>query len=123
MASYYQSTSNNRYYPLHREFVTRQAAASSDGKDTEHATLCLPCYEAAIHGKRIPILSLPAGVDFKNADRIFLSNLTLAEEYMIATARLFVSIIKLSGYQHGERQSGKLGHAIVFPQYVPTVLI
>lgn len=119
MVSYYQSTSNNHYYYLHREFVTSQAAASSDGQDTEHATLCLPCYEAAIHGRKIPILSLAAGVDFGNADRIFLPTLTLAEEYVIATARLFVLIIKLSGYQHGERQSGKLGHAIVFPQYGP----
>ncbi|EFX64428.1 LOW QUALITY PROTEIN: hypothetical protein DAPPUDRAFT_266418 [Daphnia pulex] len=45
--------------------------------------------------------------------------LPTAEEYVIATARLFILIIKLSDYQHGERQSGKLGHAIVFPLYHP----
>ena len=57
------------------------------------------------------------GVHFGNADRIFLPKLTLAEEYVIATARLFMLIIKLAGYQHAERQSGKLGLAIVSPQY------
>jgi hypothetical protein len=117
MASYYQSTTNGQFYHLHREFVKTEPTTSSDSPVLEHATLCLPCYEAATHGKKIPVLSLAAGIDFGNSDRINLPQLTLAEEYVIATARLFVLIIKLAGYQHAERQSGKLGHAIVFPQY------
>ena len=115
MASYYQSTTNGQFYHLHREFVTTEPTTSSDSPVLEHATLSLCCYEAAIHGKKIPVLSLAAGIDFGNSDRINLPKLTLAEEYVIATARLFVLIIKLAGYQHAERQSGKLGHAIVFP--------
>ena len=117
MASYYQSTTNGQFYHLHREFVKTEPTTSSDSPVLEHATLCLCCYEAATHGKKIPVLSLAAGIDFGNSDPINLPKLTLAEEYVIATARLFVLIIKLAGYQHAERQSGKLGHAIVFPQY------
>ena len=45
------------------------------------------------------------------------SKLTLAEEHVIALARLFIVIIKLTGYQHAKPQCGKLGHAIIFPQY------
>lgn len=116
MASYYQSTSTSLYYHLHREFV-RINAATENQQEEECATLCLPCYDTVIHGKKIPILSLAAGIDFGNTDRIFLLKLTLAEEHVIATARLFILIIKLAGYQHAESQSGKLGHAIVFPQY------
>ncbi len=40
----------------------------------------------------------------------------MAEEYVIASARLFIVIIKLTGYEFAERESGKLGHAITFPQ-------
>lgn len=45
------------------------------------------------------------------------SKLTLAEEHVIALARLFIVIIKLTGYQHAKPQCGKLGHAIIFAQY------
>ena len=65
----------------------------------------------------MPIYSLIGGIDFGNADRIFLPKLTLAEEYVISFTRLFIVIIKLAGYQHEERQAGKLGHAIAYPQY------
>lgn len=115
MASYYESPINGCFYHLHREFV--ESITSLNEEDVEHATLCHSCYEALTVDKKIPTFSLALGVDFGNADRIGLLKLTLAEEYVIATARLFISIIKLAGYQHAERQSGKLGHAIVFPQY------
>jgi hypothetical protein len=80
MASYYQSTTNGQFYHLHREFVTTEPTTSSDSPVLEHATLCLCCYEAATHGKKIPVLSLAAGIDFGNSDRINLPKLTLAEE-------------------------------------------
>jgi hypothetical protein len=45
------------------------------------------------------------------------SKLTLAEEHVIALARLFIVIIKLTGYQHAKPQCGKLGHAIISAKY------
>lgn len=111
IVSYFYSPQNQRYYHLHREFVQ----AESDQQYT--TTLCNTCHEALVKEKKLPIFSLAAGIDYGNADRIFLPKLTLAEEYVIAFARLFILIIKLSGYQQSERQAGKLGHAIVFSQY------
>lgn len=84
--------------------------------DVEETVLCDLCYEAAVHHKKLPIHSLAAGMDFGNTDRIKLPELTIPEEYVISQSTLFVSIIKLTGYQHEERQAGKLGHVIVFPQ-------
>jgi hypothetical protein len=70
-----------------------------------------------IRQNKVPTYSLASGIDYGNADRIFLPKLTLAEEHVIALARIFIVIIKLTGYQHGERQCGKLGHAIAYAQY------
>jgi hypothetical protein len=111
IVSYFRSPDTQRYYHLHREFVR----ADRDRHYT--TTLCNTCHEALVQDKKLPTFSLAAGMDFGNADRIFLPKLTLAEEYVLAFARLFILIIKLAGYQRSERQAGKLGHAIVFSQY------
>lgn len=110
IVSYFHSPTNKRYYHLHREYVQEESEQYT-------TTLCTTCHEAIVKEKKLPIFSLAAGIDYGNADRIFLPKLTLAEEYVIAFARLFILIIKLSGYQQSERQAGKLGHAIVFSQY------
>ncbi len=63
------------------------------------------------------IYSLAADRDFGNTNRIHLPELTLVEEHVVAQARVLILIIKLAGYQHAERQAGKMGHAIVYSQY------
>lgn len=50
------------------------------------------------------------------SERIQLPKLTVVEQYVISQACLLVSIIKLLGQQISERQSGKIGHFVVFPQ-------
>ena len=116
--SFYKSKVDSRYYHLHKEFVTSETEASyHENNNVEHATLCHSCFESVHKGTKMPIYSLIGGIDFGNADRIFLPKLTLAEEYVISFTRLFIVIIKLAGYQHEERQAGKLGHAIAYPQY------
>jgi len=45
-----------------------------------------------------------------------LPTLTLAEQYVIAQGRLYVSVVKLCGRQATERQSAMKGHVITFPQ-------
>ena len=74
------------------------------------------------HRKKIPKLSIAGGVDFGLPSRIGLETLTLAEEYLIAQARLLVSIVKLVGSQPTSRQSAKRGHIITFPHNGPTAL-
>ena len=93
-----------------------RAIAGDERGDDEETILCDVCYEGVVQRKKLPTHSLAAGMDFGNTDRIGLPPLTIPEEYVISQSRLLVSIIKLSGYQHAERLSGKLGHVIVFPQ-------
>ena len=89
---------------------------SSDGEDIETTVLCNECFQAVIRQSKLTTYPLASGINFCNSDRIFLPRLTPAEEHVIDFARLYIVIIKLSGYQHAERQSGKLGHAIAFSQ-------
>jgi hypothetical protein len=65
----------------------------------------------------VPKFSIAAGLDFGVSERIQLPKLTIVEQYIISQACLLVSIIKLSGQQILERQSGKMGHFVVFPQH------
>jgi hypothetical protein len=101
---------NGTYYYLHREFVR----LSADNGD-ETATLCKSCLDDTSKNK-IPKFSIAAGVDFGNPGRVDLPFLTLAEQYVIAQGRLYVSVIKLSGRQASERQAAMKGHVITFPQ-------
>jgi hypothetical protein len=64
----------------------------------------------------IPKHSIAAGLDFGLSERLDLPKLTLVEEYVISQARLLVSIVKLTGFHVAQKQSGKRGHVIVFPQ-------
>ena len=82
----------------------------------ETTVLCNECFQAVIRQSKLHTYSLASGIDFVYADHIFLPRLTLAEEHVIAFAGLFFMIIKLSGYQHAERQSGKLSHAVAFAE-------
>ena len=79
-------------------------------------TLCCEFYAAVIKCEKIPKYSIAAGLDFGLSERIELPKLTLVEEYVISQARLLVSIVKLTGFQVAQKQSGKSGHVIVFPQ-------
>lgn len=87
---------------------------SSDGEDIETNVLCNKCFQAVILQSKLPTYSLASSIDFCNADLIFLPR--PVEEHVFAFPRLFIVVIKLTGYQHAERQSGKLGHAIAFAQ-------
>ena len=85
----------------------------------ECATVCSSCYDSIIKRGKLPVHSLSMGIDFGNTDRLLLPKLTIAEEYVLSFSRLYVTIVKLFGYNQENRQSGKLGHTIVFPQYGP----
>ena len=97
------------HYHLHHELI------SKDSHGDETATLCKSCLDD-ISKKKIPKFSVAAGVDFGVPSRIALPSLSLAEQYVIAQGRLYVSVIKLSGRQASERQSAMKGHVITFPQ-------
>lgn len=64
----------------------------------------------------IPKSAIAAEIDFGNHDRIGLEPLSIVKELLISKSRLYVSIVKLVGNRHQERQSAKKGHVIVFPQ-------
>nr|CAH0098455.1 unnamed protein product [Daphnia galeata] len=100
VVSYYLSPVSRKYYYLHREFVTRKRQMSSDGEDIETTVLCNECFQAVIRQSKLPTYSLASGIDFGNTDRIFLPRLTLAEEHVIAFARLFIVVINSHDRTH-----------------------
>ena len=115
VVSYFQS-SNGLYYHLHPEFVT---ATTNDNTKlvSEIATVCEKCHAVLVKPtSQVPKWSIAAGIDFGNPGRIGLPPLRLAEEYVIARVRLYVSIVKLTGYTTASRQHAKQGHVISFPQ-------
>ena len=71
----------------------------------------------------LPPLSIAAGVDFGVPSRIGLPPLSLAEQYVIARARLYASIVKLTAGNSAEQQNFRKGHVITFPQQESADLI
>ncbi|KAI9551024.1 hypothetical protein GHT06_005687 [Daphnia sinensis] len=57
-----------------------------------------------------------AGIDFGVPSRIRLPPLRLAEQYVISRARLYASVIKLTGATSAQRHTARQGHVIAFPQ-------
>ena len=49
-------------------------------------------------------------------DRLNFPNLTLVEELLFARNRLFVNLVKLTGYSLAQQQTAKKSHVITFPQ-------
>jgi len=83
----------------------------------EIVRVCQTCNEQfAKNKKRIPKLSLAAGVDFGILDRLQLPAPSLVEELLISQTRMFVSLVKLVGPSAAQRQSAKKSHVITFPQ-------
>ena len=113
--SYFES-SDNFIYHLHPEFVEKLPLPLS-GDLVEQAKVCAPCWDVLRKdNEHLPKLSIANGIDFGVSSRIKLSQLRLAEQYLIARARLYVSVIKLKGNFNISRQSAKQGHVITFPQ-------
>lgn len=105
---------SGEFYHLHREFVETHDA--SNCPEDERATLCKECYSMINDSGKVPKFSIAAGMDYGVSERIHLPKLTVVEQYVISQECLLVSIVKLSGQQISERQSGKMGHVVVFPQ-------
>ncbi|KAK4027482.1 hypothetical protein OUZ56_016529 [Daphnia magna] len=113
--SHFRSTTG-AYFHLHPEFVTA-ARNETCNVTSETAKLCAGCwYNLGKWQPTIPPLSIAAGIDFGVPGRIRLSPLRLAEQYVIARARLYASVIKLTGATSVQRHSAKQGHVIAFPQ-------
>ncbi|KAK4028499.1 hypothetical protein OUZ56_017768 [Daphnia magna] len=113
--SHFRSTTG-AYFHLHPEFVT--AARDETGSVTsETAKLCAGCwYHLGNRQPTIPPLSIAAGIDFGVPSRIGRPPLHMAEQYVIARARLYASVIKLTGATSAQRHSARQGYVIAFPQ-------
>ena len=106
------TANDGKVYHLHPELV--QTSDGTNGME-EIAALCEAC-DSKVHQNKIPLNSIASGVDFGCAERIDLPKLSLVEEYVIARGCVLVSIVKLSGFNSAEKQRGKKGHIISFPQ-------
>ena len=85
--SVYTSADGTKYH-LHSELVDDML---ENGNIISKCWLCASCNNALMDNKKIPKLSIAAGVDFGDPARIGLPTLTLTEEYLIAQGRLLVS--------------------------------
>ena len=78
---------DDKFYHLHPELL-----------ENNMATLCETCYyQIRRSTPEVPKLSIAAGIDFGNPERLGLTSLTVVEELLIAQSRLYVSIVKLIG--------------------------
>lgn len=96
---------DGRSYHLHPEFVDCQGSVR----------VCQTCRKHLLR-KKIPKLSLAAGIDFGVLDRLGWPPLTLVEELLLSRSRLFVSLVKLVGPTAAQRQVARnKSHVITFP--------
>jgi len=105
-------------YHLHPEFVQH-----SEDKSEHHTLVCGTCMRAISAG-RVPTNSIAAGVDYGDFNRIGLQPLTPMERLLIARARLYNRILKVTrsyGTEPWERQTLK-GHHILFEHNAPTIV-
>jgi hypothetical protein len=113
------TSSNGDVYHLHPQLV--HASDSAIGMDPI-AALCESC-ESKVLQNKIPYNSIASGVDFGSAERLCLTKLSLAEEYVISRGCVLVSIVKLTGFHSSDKQRGKKGHIISFPQPKGAILL
>ena len=125
--SYYHDKMANKFYHLHREFVT------VDKKQVPHVTLCLNCYnsifpqEASQTSKnkpKKPKVSLASGFDFGDFDRLGLTEPNKFELCILSKVRKFITILKLTnnmGQRRDYTQQVLKGHAITFDHDAPVV--
>ena len=125
--SYYHDRKNNRYYHLHREFV------EEDSKGDAKVQICHDCYYSLFpdeatqtldNNPRIPDLSIAAGVDFGDFNRIYLTEPNTFERIILSQVRPFITVLKLidnTGQKRDYTQSVLRGHAITFDHDAPVV--
>ena len=125
--SYYHDKMANKFYHLHREFVT------VDSGKVPHVTLCLNCYnsifpqEASQTSKnksKKPKLSLASGFDFGDFNRLGLTEPNKFEQCILSKVRKFITILKLTnnmGQRRDYTQQVLKGHAITFDHDAPIV--
>ena len=125
--SYFYDKGTDTTYHLHREFVTY------DKSGIPHVTLCLDCSnsifpkESSQTSKNIPKkpnLSIAAGIDFGDYNRLGLTEPNKFELCILSKVRRFITIVKIQdnmGQRRDYTQQTLKGHAIVFDHDAPVV--
>ena len=126
--SYYLHEKENRYYHLHREFVEK------DNKGRAQVQICHDCYyslfphettQTSNNDPQIPEMSIAAGVDFGDLNRIRLTEPNTFERIILSQVRNFITVLKLAdntGQRNNYTQSILKGHAITFDHDAPVIV-
>ncbi len=113
----YNDVSTGKAYALHPDYV------DVDG----YASMCSSCVRTITVYRKIPRYSIRAGLDMGRRPA-HLKDLTLGEKLVIARARLYVTVIKVTPAAGPPTRTGGLGavkfakHTIVFPHNAPEVV-
>ena len=125
--SYFYDKKNNKYYHMHREFVTL------DNDGVPEVTLCLDCHCSIFPEKtsktsknkaKKPKLSLAAGYDFGDYNRLGLTAPNKFEVCILSKVRHFITVIKVKdnmGQRRDFTQQVLKGHSVVFDHDAPVV--
>ena len=113
--SIYESK-EKRLYSVHPEFVF------SNDHNQDSTFLCQPCHKYFIEKKQVHPLSIAAGIDLGDPNRIGLQKMNIFERMLVAKMRLYHPIVKIQPkFQSNNLLEGKrmTGHAIMFPHDAP----
>ena len=125
--SYFHDERDDKYYHLHREFV------SFNDKQVPQTPLCLNCLSSIFpedtqqtkqNKPMIPTLSLAAGFDFGDYNRLGLTEPNRFEQCILSKVRRFITILKIKdnrGQRRDYTQQTLKGHAITFDHDAPVV--
>ena len=127
--SFFHDKPKDTFYHLHKEFIT------SDVNDAEgpDVTLCLDCYYSMFPAEsikknkdlsRIPPLSIAAGYDFGDYNRIKLTKPNEFESCILSKVRKFITVLKLQDNMAQRRdytQQTLRGHVVTFDHDAPVV--
>ena len=125
--SYFYDNGTNTNYHLHREFVT------FDSNGEPFVTLCLDCSNSLFpkessqtskNTPKKPKLSIAAGYDFGDFNRLGLTEPNKFEVCILSKVRRFITIIKIQdnmGQRRDYTQQTLKGHAIIFDHDAPVV--
>ena len=98
---------------VHPELVDKLADGSYG------VSMCPICHDAIIANRKIPKLSIAAGVDFGYYVRLGLTSPNLHEQLMLARTRLYFALLKVSSNIKGQvnmnDENNVRCHAILFP--------
>lgn len=127
--SYYYDEKTRLYYHLHREFVEENRDKSSQSS----VQLCHDCYfsmfpeetaQTSKNDPKVPLLSIAAGFDFGDFNRLGLTEPNRFEICALSRVRSFITVLKIvdnTGERRDYTQQTLKGHAVTFDHDAPVV--